>query len=232
MKKLNDLNDQETKNKLREHMEHLNEVFQILLNRFPNAALKNSETAYVPKEFEGLSEMFEEIKKDAKSSHVESKIPNLHIMDDRRLKIFLYKTDRIAIQSFINDMAMKVAFERFFSNAIHLGMDNMYVSFTVNNQDQLEIVIEDDGDGIEDKMLEYSPDDNRQLLFCLGKTTRKSSGTGMALAWNTIRLFGGNIHAEKSQLFGGAKFTITLPINSPLNETGLPLNESIINEAA
>ena len=103
------------------------------------------------------------------------------------------------------------ALENIVRNAIYYGKSNILVTLTADHR-QLTILVEDDGDGVEEEEREaiFRP-------FYRVSTARDqhSGGTGLGLAIteNAIRQHNGSIRALRSDL-GGLKIEIKLPLVS------------------
>ncbi len=187
----------------------LDEILSFLLVRFAQGRLKEDETV------EDLAALFEKIHAAAESSHImdhktrRKVVPALHIRADASRT--MEGTDKFAVESFCDQLAFQAALERFVSNAVHLGINNMYVTLKKEDDRQI-IVMEDDGEGIEEDFTADDESNDRQVLFLFGKSKRGGSGAGMALAWHVIRMLGGRVTAGHSNTHGGAQFTIEIPL--------------------
>ncbi len=85
------------------------------------------------------------------------------------------------------------------------------MSARMSAPDILEIVVEDNGDGI--------PDELRERIFDPFFSTKGSQGTGLGLAvTRKIALEHGGAVAVETSVLGGALFRITLPVSAPAGE--------------
>ena len=142
----------------------------------------------------------------AKDSHMRnSKIPDVEIQG----------VDKILLRG-IDKYALELALLRYISNGVHLGIRNIYVTITEDNG-WVNIVIEDDGQGIREDLLrlEEKFPFSRQVIYSYGITTRKAaggSGMGLCLSGHVINMLGGVFWADNDSRYGGARFTIKLPV--------------------
>lgn len=90
-------------------------------------------------------------------------------------------------------------------NAAKYGGGSVFV--TVQNAcDFVEIVIEDDGQGI--------PESERERLFDRGArldTGKPGTGLGLAIVRDVVEIYGGNVALEKSEDLGGLSVRLSLP---------------------
>jgi len=91
-------------------------------------------------------------------------------------------------------------------NALHYAIEKVRVQLRTNHA-SYEIVIEDDGPGIEKAIL------NRIFLPFLqgGTKSKKHFGLGLAICERATKLLGGSISADNQSSLGGARFTVRLP---------------------
>jgi len=142
----------------------------------------------------------------AKDSHgIHSKIPDVEIQG----------VDKILLRG-IGKYALELALLRYISNGVHLGIKNIYAAITEYNG-WVKIVIEDDGQGIREDLLrlEEKFPFSRQIIYSYGITTREAaggSGMGLCFSWHVINMLGGVSWADNDSRYGGARFTIKLPV--------------------
>ncbi|MET3108959.1 signal transduction histidine kinase, partial [Oxalobacteraceae bacterium GrIS 2.11] len=88
------------------------------------------------------------------------------------------------------------------------------ISAAIENEDHLKLVIADNGKGI--------PKKNLDRVFDPFFTTRMGqggSGLGLNIVFNIVKsTLGGNIHVD-SEEGKSTVFSMTIPLNAPLNET-------------
>ena len=126
-------------------------------------------------------------------------------------------TDKIEINADLNLELRKLAFKRaiinLIDNAFNYGKQVMLT--VVNNSDNLIITIEDDGPGIPELEREnvfkpfYRIDNSRNLD---SRPNTGGSGLGMAIAFDAIIAHGGTIKLSDSQILGGLKVEILIPM--------------------
>ncbi|MDD5610744.1 MAG: HEAT repeat domain-containing protein [Candidatus Omnitrophica bacterium] len=192
--KLEEKYEERVLGRIKQKLLRLEQVLYFLLIRFPQQNLRHEESVDV-------AGILEEIHQKAAEAHIKGEpIPELSIRQDG--ESIIEGTDRFALQ---------IALERFVSNGVHLGIKNIFVNLSKKGS-QLEIAIEDNGQGIPKEVLERNTVDGRQKIFELGFSTRGTSGTGMALSYQIIRMLGGEIAADNSSQYGGASFVIKLPV--------------------
>jgi two-component system sensor histidine kinase CpxA len=111
-----------------------------------------------------------------------------------------------------NDKLLTSAFENIVRNAIRYGDSKVNVTFTKRNN-ELTLCVEDDGPGV--------PEDELESIFrpfyrVSTARDRESGGTGLGLAIteNAILQHNGTIVAQKSELLGGLKMKVTLPLQA------------------
>jgi two-component system sensor histidine kinase CpxA len=109
-----------------------------------------------------------------------------------------------------NPKLLMSAVENIVRNAIYYGKDFVSVSLKLQQHNHIEIIVEDNGDGV--------PDDELNAIFrpfyrVSTARDRHSGGTGLGLAIteSAVRQHNGTIVASRSAL-GGLKVTLTLPI--------------------
>lgn len=131
----------------------------------------------------------------------------MHLMINYK---FLIKEN---IEISINKLAIDRALKNLINNAFRYAK-NVYMNIELINNNIL-IEIEDDGPGIPKKDREnvFKPffrlDESRNL----DKSSQyQGSGLGMAIALDAITSHGGKIDLDDSQLYGGLKIIISLPI--------------------
>ncbi len=131
----------------------------------------------------------------------------MHLMINYK---FLIKEN---IEISINKLAIDRALKNLINNAFRYAK-NVYMNIELVNNNIL-IEIEDDGPGIPKKDREnvFKPffrlDESRNL----DKSSQyQGSGLGMAIALDAITSHGGKIDLDDSQLYGGLKIIISLPI--------------------
>jgi len=76
-----------------------------------------------------------------------------------------------------------------------------------NNQNVLQLCIEDDGNGI--------PEDKRQLVLQRGRRadeTVSGHGIGLSVVQEIVSVYGGDFDITDSDLLGGARMIITIPV--------------------
>ncbi|MGY3570943.1 envelope stress sensor histidine kinase CpxA [Vibrio paucivorans] len=110
-----------------------------------------------------------------------------------------------------NPKLLMSAVENIIRNAIHYGEDLIQVTLTKDDE-QLSIVVEDNGQGVPDSELE---DIFRPFYRVSTARDRNSGGAGLGLAIteSAIRQHSGSIAASRSQL-GGLMVLIKLPLSS------------------
>lgn len=111
-----------------------------------------------------------------------------------------------------NPKLLMSAVENIVRNAIYYGKDLVSVSIKVQDHNHIEVIVEDNGDGV--------PDDELNAIFrpfyrVSTARDRHSGGTGLGLAIteSAVRQHSGTIVASRSTL-GGLKVTLTLPIKA------------------
>ncbi|MCG2711817.1 MAG: sensor histidine kinase [Candidatus Omnitrophica bacterium] len=170
-------------------------IMRFFLERFSQGRLRNDENVEVISLLRSLNESA------LANHHRNLQVPVLHISTGQE-KYWVYGIDRAALSGL---------FSRFVSNGLHLGIKNIYVTIT-NTWQGANIIIEDDGKGIDEDLLLTS--NGRQKIFAAGESKRKGgTGCGLAFAYEISRLLGGYILADKSETYSGAKFTIVIPSN-------------------
>jgi PAS domain S-box-containing protein len=111
---------------------------------------------------------------------------------------------------------LQQVFWNILSNAVkftpRFGAIDIAVSAT--EEGVLQVVVRDDGDGIDPDFLPYLFDRFRQAD---STATRKHGGLGLGLsiARNLTELHGGTLHAESEGIGKGASFRVTLPLVAP-----------------
>ncbi len=97
-----------------------------------------------------------------------------------------------------NSFLLQRLLDNLFKNSQQSGSRNLQVSAN-NTNDQLIIIIDDDGKGIQAQQLPY--------LFLKGFSTRKGSGLGLSIVKLIVHLHGGRIHVLPAP-GGGARFVL------------------------
>lgn len=109
-----------------------------------------------------------------------------------------------------NAKLLTSAFENIVRNAIRYGESTVTVKFTKNDL-SLTLCVEDDGPGVPEDEL-----DSIFRPFYRVSTARDrdsgGSGLGLAITENAILQHNGTITAQKSDLLGGLKMTVILPL--------------------
>jgi signal transduction histidine kinase/DNA-binding response OmpR family regulator len=98
------------------------------------------------------------------------------------------------------------------SNAVKFTAPGGRVTVSaIRNDDAVDLIVTDSGEGIDPEFLPYVFDRFRQFD---GSTTRKHGGLGLGLAIvrHLAELHGGTVRAESEGLGRGASFTVTLPV--------------------
>ncbi|MGH2563917.1 MAG: sensor histidine kinase, partial [Ginsengibacter sp.] len=111
---------------------------------------------------------------------------------------------------FVTDKTrLNIVMNNLISNALRYhnkNKDNPYLKIAVNaTSKQAQIQVEDNGQGIDEKHLEYI-----FTLFYRANKTTEGSGIGLYIVKEAIEKLGGTIEI-KSQIDVGTKFTITIP---------------------
>jgi len=112
------------------------------------------------------------------------------------------------------------------SNAIKFTPSGKSVRLRLERvEDHVRIVVEDEGEGIEEAFLPYVFDRLRQAE---GSNKRSGLGLGLAIARHIIDLHHGQISAASEGPGRGARFTVTLPVRSQsaLEPTRVEQNEN------
>lgn len=129
--------------------------------------------------------------------------------NSEKFKIFL-EGDK-AIEATIKYVSLKRAFGNIISNSKKYSQ-NAYISFEVKNND-IYIFFEDDGIGIDPEIMAdiFSP--------FVGQNSARTQdgedanvGLGLSIARDSLIDHGGEIVASNSKQYGGAKFTVRLPL--------------------
>ena len=101
-------------------------------------------------------------------------------------------------------------FHKVIDNLIKNGLDyaRERLLVTLNkNSNFIEIVIEDDGPGIDHEVM--------QKIFrpfqMASHKTKKHFGLGLAICYRVMKLLGGSVTADNKASLGGARFTVRLP---------------------
>jgi two-component system osmolarity sensor histidine kinase EnvZ len=123
---------------------------------------------------------------------------NVKLVGDKRIEVSIKYT------------TLKRAFDNIISNAEKYA-ENLYINFSQNNEN-IEIRFEDDGVGIEEGMADalFSPFTKQNSARTHGKGD--GVGLGLSIARDAIIAHGGKISASNSATYGGACFTVILPI--------------------
>ncbi len=101
------------------------------------------------------------------------------------------------------------------ANAVKFSPRGGKVSVTAKRaHDDVRIIVQDRGDGIEPRMLEAIFEPFRQLD---ATSTRRHGGLGLGLAIvrELVRAHGGSVRAESEGVGKGSTFTVDLPSNAP-----------------
>jgi PAS domain S-box-containing protein len=107
------------------------------------------------------------------------------------------------------------------SNAIKFGRDEGRVTISLTyGPSSAEIIVEDDGPGIDESFLPHVFDEFRQADPTPSRT-HGGLGLGLSIARNLVELHGGSITAA-NRAAGGAVFTVRLPVDQAVGraETG------------
>ena len=83
---------------------------------------------------------------------------------------------------------------------------NITVGAAMGGQRQFEIVIEDDGPGLEDDKMEAALKRGSRV-----DETKPGTGLGLAIVQDTVREYGGQLHLDRSPL-GGLRATVRVPV--------------------
>lgn len=119
-------------------------------------------------------------------------------------KKIILNTKPIKIRA--NKKAIYSLIDNIFKNALYWSKSK--VKITLNNNDEnLILIIEDDGKGI-------SEDIKDKIFDPFFTENPKGTGLGLAIAKNIAINLDGNILVSKSEELGGAKFIIKLPIKA------------------
>jgi len=103
---------------------------------------------------------------------------------------------------------LTMALNNLLQNAINYGRERVQVSLN-QRQDLLVLTIADDGDGIDDELI-----DRIFLPFVRGEKTaqhKQGHGVGLAIVKRVIDWHQGSVSISRSTSLGGAKLTVTLP---------------------
>ncbi|MDR3031275.1 MAG: HAMP domain-containing histidine kinase [Holosporales bacterium] len=140
-----------------------------------------------------LFSLFFEISKDYNSSNF-----CIHIEGDKRMEILM------------KYVSLKRAFSNIVSNSKKYAT-TLYIKFT-KLENTLEIILEDDGSGIRDEILDaiFSPFFSENMARTQNKTA--NVGLGLSVARDAIIDHGGEITAHNSKVYKGACFIVTLPL--------------------
>lgn len=112
-----------------------------------------------------------------------------------------------------NRTFVEVAVSNVLKNAVEAAQSSVVVSVKEvlaesvlgrQSQSSLVITVEDDGEGI-------APDLQDKIFEPFVTTKPNGTGLGLAIAYRILSSLGGMILFEKSQLLGGAKFSIVFP---------------------
>ena len=151
-----------------------------------------------------------------------SKLVNIKTFLMEKLVVYYQKMNReikenIVLEPefsmFIRKLSLKRALTNLIDNAFNYGQHVLLSAH--KNQDNLIIVIEDDGPGIPEGEREnvfkpfYRIDNSRNLDK---KITTGGSGLGLAIAFDSVIAHGGSIKLSDSSKLGGLKVEIAIPI--------------------
>jgi signal transduction histidine kinase len=104
---------------------------------------------------------------------------------------------------------LNIAINNLISNALRYHnkeQDDPYLKIVVKATDkQAELIVEDNGQGIDEKHLEHI-----YTMFYRANKTSGGSGIGLYIAKEAIEKLGGTIKIE-SKINAGTKFTIVIP---------------------
>lgn len=92
------------------------------------------------------------------------------------------------------------------SNATLHAKNKILITLTVNQNRSIQISVEDDGSGLNEKMLQqiFKP-------FSRSKNNSGHYGLGLAICSRVMKLLQGDIRADIFSALGGARFTLYLP---------------------
>jgi len=148
-----------------------------------------------------INEIIEEVLQFLDNAMLYNRIKlDLHLQDD----LPEVTSDRLQLQQI---------FLNIINNAIDAIGKNGHITITsYEDTNDLKVVIEDDGPGIDENILPkiFEP-------FYTTKETGKGTGLGLSITYGLIKKIGGDISVQ-SQLNKGTAFTITIPKNDKYNE--------------
>jgi len=178
-----------------EYMEHLIEDFNITF-RLKNNALPLS------KEKENIVDVLRET------------TISLTQLPESKDKDFQFNSEEELIELYIDTTYLKRAFENLIANSIKHNppYTNIKISISkeIHHKKQIiKIVIEDDGIGMENEVIERLFD---RYFRGTNSTNYTGTGLGMAISRQIILAHDGNINIE-SKLHQGTKFIVTFPYN-------------------
>ncbi|MDA8621375.1 ATP-binding protein [Psychrosphaera sp.] len=107
------------------------------------------------------------------------------------------------------------------------GCVDIYVEYSCNVQNSLQITVVDTGVGMSDEECLHIFDSFTQAD---GSTSRKFGGTGLGLSIvkNLVDMMNGQVYCESKQYIG-SKFSVTLPLEAADNTPAITFNEFEIN---
>ncbi len=139
---------------------------------------------------------------------------DLHVFLQQSIAEFAHRSDDIDIEIDTNADWQCRLDSRLFHKVMHnliqnaLNYANKKVAIRVLQIDvDIEIIVEDDGPGIEASALDEIFEPFRQA----GRQSESHFGLGLAICKRAIGLLGGSINADNHSSIGGARFIVRLP---------------------
>ncbi len=122
-----------------------------------------------------------------------------------------YKNIKISYSIKVEDVYLKFdSFRRCINNLINNAIKyakNKIEVFVKTTQNVITVIIEDDGNGIEENLFE-----KMQLIFCKNeKTNTDGFGLGLFIVKNIVNMHKGKIYFSKSERLGGLKIKLKIP---------------------